>query len=292
MMWKRFLQIGTGMLVAGLALLAIGGANHGFRSVAIVAGRPTVVRLTTKTTDPAPFTAINVTTTELDVVVQSGGRYQVTQAVQTGTGVTSRVDNGVLTVKQTRSADLGMLLGESPRPQITITVPRGKKVQTATIHTTDGELTYTVPQTGQLHLTSNSGDMIVRGTAAEQTEIRTVSGNIQLTKTQLRQPQVTAQDGTITVTQGTIQDGRFQLTSDDFILRNSQLRGTTRVHNRDGENRVNGATAAQGYRLQTRYGENTLFTRTTEKQVVTHNWSAMNRIELITQSGDNRVTAR
>jgi hypothetical protein len=64
------------------------------------------------------------------------------------------------------------------------------------------------------------------------------------------------------------------------------------VRNASGENRVIGAATAQGYRLQTRYGENTLFTRTTEKQIVTHNWSTANRIELITQSGDNRVTAR
>jgi hypothetical protein len=125
-----------------------------------------------------------------------------------------------------------------------------------------------------------------------QTEIRTVSGDIQLTKTQLHQPQITTQDGTITVTQGTIRDGQFQLSSDDFTLRNSKLLGTTRVRNRDGENRVIGADAARGYRLQTRYGENTLFNRTTEKQVATHNWSAANRIELVTQSGDNRVTAR
>lgn len=291
-MWKRLLQIGTGMLFIGLALLAIGGLNHGFQPVAIVSGRPMVSRVTTKTTNLAPFTTITAKTDDLDVVVKSGSHYQVKVTMLTGTGITSRVRAGVLTLAQTGGADLGMLLGHTPTPRITITVPKNKKIQTAKIRTEDGALRYTAPQTGRLRLASASGDITVSSAQADQTEIRTVSGDIRLTKTQLHQPQVTAQDGTITVTQGTIRDGRFQLSSDDFILRNSKLLGTTRVRNASGENRVIGTDTAQGYRLQTRYGENTLFTRTTEKQIVTHNWSTANRIELITQSGDNRVTAR
>ncbi|MCI1890788.1 MAG: DUF4097 domain-containing protein [Schleiferilactobacillus harbinensis] len=291
-MWKRFLQIGTGMLVAGLALLAIGSLNHGFQPVAIVSGRPMVSRVTTKTTNLAPFTTITAKADDLDVVVKNGPHYQVKVTMLTGTGITSRVHAGMLTMTQTGGADLGMLLGHTPTPRITITVPKNKKIQTVKIRTKDGALRYTIPQTGQLRLASASGDITVSGAQVGQTEIRTVSGDIRLTKTQLHQPQITTQDGTITVTQGTIRDGQFQLSSDDFTLRNSKLLGTTRVRNRDGENRVIGADAARGYRLQTRYGENTLFNRTTEKQVATHNWSAANRIELVTQSGDNRVTAR
>lgn len=142
-MWKRLLQIGTGMLFIGLALLAIGGLNHGFQPVAIVSGRPMVSRVTTKTTNLAPFTTITAKTDDLDVVVKSGSHYQVKVTMLTGTGITSRVRAGVLTLAQTGGADLGMLLGHTPTPRITITVPKNKKIQTAKIRTRMGH--YGIP---------------------------------------------------------------------------------------------------------------------------------------------------
>ncbi|GAF41729.1 hypothetical protein FC83_GL000003 [Agrilactobacillus composti DSM 18527 = JCM 14202] len=288
---KNLIKVGAMLFGAGLIIFAVGFLGHGFQSINIVNGRPQITQVEKRSLHPAKFNKMDVNVSYQDVVVKQGNDYEVNVTTMGDDDITSKVVDGVLQIHQSNTTSpFTFGIGSLPADKLEITVPRTAKFSDVTIHSNNGDLTYTSGTVDNLKLSSRSGNLQVTQTqVTKMTNLTTGAGDIRLVNSELNNAKLQTQSGDIRGEGGQLAQGTLNSANGNLTLQGMRFKGATTLNTSSGDNRIENAPKDAGYRLTTDSGDNKLFNRkSTEKQVIV-NWDAETRLDLRTSNGDNHV---
>lgn len=298
---KKLLKLGASLLLLGLFFGLIGFWQHGFKSVALVHGRPVVVEHQVVENKVPKFKAITVDSEDYLIRIQSGSNYRVKMTGTKTTLPTVKVVGQTLEVKQNKTGQgyATFDIENSERPTVWITVPNDTALTTIKSRNNSGfSLDHISVDT--LDVEAEYSNFKLANTQVKQAIVlRSGSGEVTITDTQLQAPDITIKNGDVDLKNSTLTQGTFRLTSGDLELTDTAFTGIVRVYNENGDVAITGADRDKGYILRNNNGENSLFDQNSDDDddndaamhhnVLTKNPDAADRIEVTNKTGDNTV---